>query len=141
MDDEELHIISFTTGDWSDDGHGKTSTKMFLSNITSSMAAQALKTAIEDLNLPSFGDILSLCSEYEDRNIPEEYHQILGVIPNPNDFDSIIVEAWEGKVEELEKPNNWFYINIRLIQHTLPHATFEPIEGNNINIGGYGLFY
>lgn len=137
-----MHVINLVVGDWSDDGHGKTSTYTYEVNIPQE-DIQKYYTA--GATPEQHKVINTIADDYEDTKLNDDHIKVLRELgypvdsmewatDNQNDDEPYITEEefvdlyWHIVGNGLPKDVNLIYSEI------------EPINAN-INIGGYGFFY
>ena len=128
------HSIRLVTGDWSSDGHGKTSNLNIKSNLSLAQIEKAYKAGTKILGT----DIIeNVCRDYEDNNISCEF------------YNKMIELGFDGEVGEDENltkdisvwHDDWPYYVLFVVK--LGNKDFkysENTKGDSWNIGGYGLF-
>ena len=130
------YTISLTLGDWSDDGHGKTEVFVIKSNLTSTEIDDAYERGTKILGFDLSKDA---AAEYEDSTISDTNVQILAA----NGFDiTLMLKTTEGN----------YYLDYETFLDVWLHAVYlgnkdflwevmDRKQMQNLNIGGYGLFY
>lgn len=123
-----IHKIELILGDWSGDGHEKTSSFHIMSSLPKEKIIDAYDRAVKILKF----DITSCCEEYEDHSLPEEGQEVLKK-NFPKLFKSIDPE-WLVK-------DDFVKIYLAMVAVGDPTFVFAHQEPNDsINLGGYGLF-
>jgi len=136
---ELIHTIQITLGDWSDDGHGKTSDIFYKCNMTGTEVEGLYNAAVKLHGI----DITSECDEYEDRELSEEYfknaRQIFGSYPEVQKLlDSIEYEDLNMDHDSFAELYMW---TAKLMSADLVFEQTRPDYDNIIRPGGYGLFW
>lgn len=127
-------IVNLVVGDRWDDGHGKTAT--FTYEVTGAETleevAEAHKAGCKELGieLDRFGEF-PYCEEYEDDSFPKEIAEKLG-LSDYNDTDEEMIGLFPSAFSE---------VYIKIVQVARPDISFKEIKGQELDIGGYGLFY
>ena len=123
------HTITFVTGDWSDDGHGKTHEQTYKTNLSLKEMKETYFRCAVKLGF----DITKHCSDYEENKISSNI-----IVPI---FELLGIEYEKG--EEEQHIDSYMYIDIMLSMIALEDKAFnyEEFKSNNWNVGGYGLFY
>lgn len=131
-----MTLTRLVLGDWSNDGHGRVSSSIVYSNYNYIDIQKAFKKGEEKLGIK----LKDFCSEYEDNTIPIDVvrkfiengfpEDILETEPDPKEFPLY-------PCSESDFAN--FYVFI--CRFGDPDLEIEIVEVNDINIGGYGLFY
>lgn len=133
-------------GDWSDDGHGKCDKFTVHSNVD---PKELIDPYVEALEKSGLKDV---CSEYEDRSIPQEFWDKNPFL-NPENY----AEGWEDSWF-VENPKRFAQLILDVVNHySGTELELEPesemIEFNNwfgqsvkggvsvIPSMGYGLYY
>jgi hypothetical protein len=151
MDSELKHRINLLIGDWSGDGHEKTSEIPIQSNMAADEIREAyLKGAIAlGVNLEE-----EVCCDYEDDYLPIEIYRIfesagfgvsewsLGWMGKPlSDRDRKKIEDCIAKDDNICLEDGTFaglYLFTAKIGN--PDFRYEVAERKDLCIGGYGLF-
>jgi len=130
---ELAHKITLTTGDWSSDGHGITSSHVFTTNFSAS-DIEGLHDAANRLHGLEFD---TQCEEYEDSSLTEEFiEQALVSFTNQEDALRLIKEAQKYEYISAAAFAELYLYIARLVEPTL---RWELSGGDEITIGGYGL--
>jgi len=126
------HFIKLVAGDWSGDGHCQTTVKTFKSNVPAEELRAAYRAAVNLVGV----DLDDICMEYEDGTycgIKEDtIRQINGHIPNQ-------FEDFEGGSISIT-PDDFFSLWIAFAKYGNHDIVLEEINGDVIDIGGYGLY-
>lgn len=131
--------IILLLGDPSGDGHGKSDTIVFNSNLNKEGVQDAYKKASKELGFDLISDV---CESYEDNYLPKNIFDIL--IKNGMKYD-----LSEYEKEELEKTDTSGlsiytdkYLNVYFFIIKFGNKDFEYEITNYpvIDIGGYGLY-
>lgn len=138
-------VTTLVVGDWSGDGHDKTSMTVIRSNLNSKQIMKAYKKASKKLGFSLIDDV---ASDYEDRILSRDRLQVL--LDNGMKFEVLgleyeIKEAKECLEDEAsEGIGLWSesYRDIFLFIVKMGDESFqwEVSHGDSLNIGGYGLF-
>ena len=129
------NVIKLVVGDWSNDGHGRTHSTSIRSSITNEEIQSAYELGVKNLGV----SISTLCEEYEDSEIPSEARDVFvkaGYVPT--DFDPEM-DTVEQCLEYID-PEAFVELYLFTVKQGNSEFTFEFIESDDINIGGYGLF-
>lgn len=118
-------LVSLTVGDWPGEGHGKTTS--YLYNVEGLQSFKELVTHYESGCSKLGYDLHEECTDDEEFGLTPKFIEALNAssIPVPEDMDT-------RAFAEL-------YLQIALL--SIPSLMWSRIEGVNIDIGGYGLFY
>lgn len=142
--DKNWHNITFTLGDPSDDGHGKTKTFHIQCNYSVEEITEAYKKATSILGFDYVEDV---CSEYEERYINPDEARILiehGIISSEDleSEDYYSVKKGSYWIDECGDYVDIFFEIIRLVLFDCEWHIADynekcllPLEG-----AGYGLF-
>lgn len=161
-----MQLTALVVGDWSDDGHGKTTHVVIEHNrdLLAAYNAGSLKLGITRMRANwSSGryepedyvtnDVMHyVADEYDDNGIPDDIAQALianGIAPNTYDevedrwlknMDTY-EPSWEGDGSYIVSGQDGF-VNLWLeIAHLGdPELVAREFKLNELNIGGYGLF-
>lgn len=152
-------------GDWSDDGHGKTSNEIYRHNLPSNeRLLEAYKAGSLKLNIVRqkafwepkhtvrdavLDDVLdAVADRYEESTIPEDIAQALmanGIEPNGPDYsDDKYTELYtrDGDDYTVEGQEGFANLWMRIAKLGNPNLEYSKVANpNTINIGGYGLFW
>lgn len=140
------HVTSLVIGDWSDDGHGKTDMTVIRSNLDSEQIGEAYEAGSKKLG---FNFIEEVATDYEDSSLDLVKFKTLidaGLsIEEAFKYDYEIKEAKKAlEDEDSEGFHLWTesYRSIFLFIVKLGNKDFKYkiSQGNQIHIGGYGLF-
>lgn len=127
------HTITLTTGDWSSDGHGITSSHVFATNFTASKI-ESLHNAACGLHGLEFD---TQCEDYEDSSLTEEFiEQALISFTGQSDALKLIQQAQKHEYISASDFADLYLFIARLVEPTL---RWESSESDEITIGGYGL--
>lgn len=150
-------ITNLIVGDWSDDGHGKTSTIIIEHNMpTLELLQRAYKEGCIKLNIrgvaydyeakpPAFRDIIlkdvmaNQANDYENSSISRELVEALaanGIVYSDHE-DSFWIDR-EGSY--FEGPEGFARVWMQIAELGRPGLKWFIVENAHINIGGYGLF-
>lgn len=135
-----METINLVVGDWSGDGHYKTSTTVVSCSLSTSDLEKAFKKGAKKLKF----DITSYCEQFEDNLIPNaEYVKMREMFPALKELE---FEDEEDVVEDDQRhidADIYAALYMYTAQVGEPEMTWTKIEENkaSINIGGYGLFY
>lgn len=124
----DKHLIQLVVGDWSDDGHGKTSTVTIESSKSKEDTLRAFILGNKKHKLTNY------CSDYGDATIPEEL--ILSLAENlPWNFDEdVSYEDFHATPEEYA--DLWIAVALSADSELIINQKDMP----TLNIGGYGCF-
>lgn len=147
------NLIKVVLGDWSDDGHGKTSTFIINSNRDTSNIEKAYKKGVAVLG---FDFERKVAYTYEDSTIKIEYLKSLiqtgfeweATVYNlkTQDYDDVVFskqndvsyETYEDSfcLDDESYLAMWFHV----AKLGDPDLEYEIVKIQSLNIGGYGLF-
>lgn len=131
--------ITLLLGDPSGDGHGKSDTIVFNSNLNKEEIQDAYKKASKELGFDLISDI---CDDYEDNYLPKKIYNIL--IKNGMKYDLNEYEIKELAKHKSKGVNIYIdeYLNIYFFIIKFGNKDFEYEITNCpvIDIGGYGLY-
>jgi len=162
-----MNTIRFVLGDWSDDGHGKTSDELISCNRTVEELKEAFLKGCDIIGIkadPSSGCMYfaDVASEYEDDNLPDilvEYFDLADYIDDPAggfrvtgwlEGQEILLPKWkeEAYQHKSTSPYKVFGIPYIVLWFAVACEGDPEIEAAVVtddmpflNIGGYGLFY
>lgn len=124
------NIITLTCGDWSADGHGRTSSDTIRTNLTQKEIVKAYEKGAKIIGVDLSED---LCTDYEDNAFPGKARQAYadhGMGFSEYGGDSTCLDS---------------YLFTKLYLFTAqvgnPEFKYEVVDSDEITIGGYGLFY
>lgn len=126
-----MAVVNLIVGDWSDDGHGKTETYAIESNIERNEITHAYNKALKQN--PKLNDFEQLCEGYEDSSIPEEFLDELKRL-------GYQAPAWMEKELRISR-DEFVDIYLFIVKVGNPAFEYSKVRANEINIGGYGLFW
>ena len=145
--------ILIEVGDWSDDGHGKTSTQLYTlrtSRCCDNVTAEGL--IARGCELFGVGDPRGIyCQEYEDCTVPVSFLEAIAPLPfywnDGDEYEATDYENAENNMVErgvrIGTPE-WFDILVRLIERAASEdygtTSIELVKGEWVRGGGYGLF-
>jgi len=154
---------TLTVGDWSDDGHGKTSSHTFEHNCPDLEAAYVAGSLClnyseqyyeyysqKTVTRSSLDVLAHVAVAYEDSSIPNEIAERLiqhGILPDETDgtYDPFYERDDDDtyRVGDTEGFANLYMLIARLGYQATTGVTFNyrPVKLNEINVGGYGLFW
>lgn len=129
-----VHDIQLTVGDWSMDGHGQVETVVVQSTLSRIELEKAYKAGVKKLGV----NISEMCADYEDRHITDKTMRVFAAL-DPNlclDEDDEDYPDEEGCYIDAD-----IFVKLYLLtcQSGDPTLSYEIVEPQNINIGGYGL--
>ena len=122
------HTINLIVGDYSGDGHDRKEVETILSNLDISSFKKAYVKGSELVGV----DITSLCEDYDDNHISEEYCKLLKDAGLDFEIDSGYTMC----------SNDFLGIYLFLVKKGNENFEYEQYNENHddIYIGGYGLF-
>lgn len=129
-----VNIINLTIGDWSNDGHGKTSSVTISSNLSEEEIRDAYSVGSK---IVGFDLSESVCSDYQDTSLSVAY--LSSLVKHGFDEQSIYgYKRNHGGFHLVEQD----FVNIFLFIVKLGNSNFEfnIVKNNEICIGGYGFF-
>lgn len=146
MNKKLTHVTSLMIGDWSGDGHSKTITTVIRSNLDSEQIGEAYEKGSKKLG---FNFIEEVAADYEDSSL--DLDKLKALIDAGLNIKETF--AYDYEIKEVEKvlkdedPEGYHlwtesYRSIFLFIVKLGDKDFkyEISQGNQITIGGYGLF-
>lgn len=133
-------LIQLVLGDWSNDGHGKTDSVFIESNLTAQQIQDAYVAAMN--KLPALKCLNTLAEDYEDSELSNDHITALREAGYP--IDKFVKEYEEGYGDDCtpsvdKESYTDIYLFIVLVGN--PEFKHEVVSLDDINIGGYGLFY
>lgn len=137
-----MHVINLVVGDWSGDGHSKTSTYTFETNLT----PQAVKQYYQfGATKEQHFVINTIAKDYEDTKLNEDHIRVLRELDYPVDSMEWATDNQnddEPYITEEEFVDLYWHIVSRGNPVLCPivYKRVDDINAN-INIGGYGFFY
>lgn len=130
------HLTELVLGDWSGDGHNQSITILIESNLNRDEIYKAYEKTAEELD---FDLIQEVAFEYEDNIVTTEQALIINSLGIQLDGKYLI------DLESTEPIDIWKddFVNIFLamVKRGNPSFEYKRIEGETIEIGGYGLFF
>ena len=137
----ETRNITLVVGDWSGDGHGQTHNVIISTNLT---VAEIVKAYVKGKETLGF-DLEDFCSEYEDSILPQrvadEIVKLSGLPFKEGELDDDDMD-----MEDLTEPHYFMDTDLYarlwcgVVKIGNPAFQFQFITGEEIHIGGYGLF-
>lgn len=133
------NTIRFTVGDYSQDGHNQLKQYIIKTNLNSVWIKRAYDEASATLG---FCFVNEVATEYEEPFVPEfVYDKLINVF----DYDIIKELAPYDDYHKkyvIDDPDNYVELYLMIIGLGEPDFKYEHMkfEGDNINIGGYGIF-
>lgn len=127
---EDLYLIEFPVGDWSDDGHGKCHYYTVKSKKQVQDVREAHFRASEVLGF----DLGDICKNYEERTLDQRISNKLFELGY--DFSTFDDRDEEGEPEWLSS-NEVIDIWLYLLNHIDPSLKLEPMRIPSINFYGY----
>ena len=120
-------------GDWSDDGHGKTSLRAINSNLSLKQIENAYT---KGSTIVGFDLVNEVCCEYEDASFPK------------SSYDSLVNRGFKYEFDDTPDEDDKYHLSyddfthIYLFVVKLGNPKFEHsiLNDSSIKIGGYGLF-
>jgi hypothetical protein len=137
--------LTLIVGDWSGDGHDKTTRIMIESNLTLEDVEAAFKNGSE---LIGFDFTKECCADYEETDITNHIKKIKTLFTKDElkgdrleeEFD--ISPHWQNKDEFIIGVDGFVGVYLRICKLGNKQFQYKKIEENeSITIGGYGLFY
>jgi hypothetical protein len=126
------HKFKLIVGDWSNDGHGRSDTKICICSHSAGEVMGAHKKLVsKGINL------LSQCEDYEVSNLGKDFVEKLNEIG----FDlSGFVEFYDGY--SYVNTTEWMKLYMELAKVEIPELEYKFINDGlpSIDIGGYGLY-
>lgn len=133
----KTQVVTLVVGDWSHDGHGKTTNVMIKSNLTAKQIDEAYDLGKAVVGIDLYNDI---CSDYQDIDIPADVYAKYIAAGYPAEKNDETGEPYG--VNDLDSRDT--YVSLYLYTVKLGNVAFEyteiPTYKNQVNIGGYGLF-
>lgn len=124
------NIITLTCGDWSNDGHGRTSSGTIRANLCQNDIVKAYKKGAKIIGVDISSD---LCKDYQDNAFPEKAKQKYA--SQGMDFSE-----YDGEGGYLY-PELFTKLYLFTVQVGNPEFKYEVVGDSEITIGGYGLFF
>lgn len=145
-----MHNIALVLGDWSGDGHDKTSTTNIECNLTKKELEKAYKKGCKKVD-STFSMYDNVAEGYGDRTISREHFDKLvklGFKPDLACDEDYMDDDDSGDTDENDKSDGvqiWQegFVEIWMFIASLGTKTellWKEVEGDSINIGGYGFF-
>lgn len=131
----KLHMIELVVGDWSHDGHEKTKTFRVTCNKTAAKLKTAYKAGVEVCGL-DLKDTVAV--EYEDSILATEDASKLAAAGIP------VAELVDGSSDNdgfCLTTDSFAELYMRIANLGAPDLTWDYVEANQVEVGGYGLFY
>lgn len=135
--------IQLVVGDWSDDGHGKTSTVVVEADCGKKHLEAAFKRGVEKLGV----DVTDACEDYDDDEMPRTvYNTIKAVDPD------LVTDSWsklcfDDEEDHFEEDVVYMAPDMYAVLWMLTAKAGDPdlkwsivADVPKINIGGYGFF-
>lgn len=126
-------MIKLILGDWSDDGHGKTSDVIIESSLTGKEIEEAFKVGAKIIG----EDITDYCDEYEDFTIPKKALEKISEFISHEDIKEILAEDEDNPYLEQEL---YAYIYLETAKIGNKDFEYKILYLPELYIGGYGLF-
>jgi hypothetical protein len=133
------HSVNLVMGDPWDDGHGKSEVVMIETNLGVKEIQKAFKAGAKKIGIPLRRGEWDIADDYEENVLTREY------------YDKFVKHGFEFDVSEHDwlnedELNIWTDVYVELylfcVKKGNPDFEYEVIKSkNNIDIGGYGLFY
>ncbi len=128
-------LIRLKYGDCSGDGHKITDTTLIRSNKTTTDLSKAYRKGSE---IVGFDFKETVAKEYEENDLPEDKANILQNY-------GIDLSGFDSYTEDLDDltlmPEEYVELYLKICQLGDPDFLYEYTRMNEINIGGYGLFW
>lgn len=124
-------ILTIEMGDTSGDGHCISDAYNIETNTDRGSILRAISKAKEE-----FPFLRSLCSDYEDRNIRTKDYLTLKTAG----IDVLKYGFYPDEKVQYLGEEGYFRMYMALIAKYIPSFTYKVIEGEIIDLGGYGLF-
>lgn len=127
--------VTLTVGDWSADGHGRTHHVMIRTNLSAPELKAAYKHGSDILG---FDFQESVACDYQDGTFPEDVFDKLVKVGLP--VDDIFGDGYTPD-DGLDYDTYWmvWLFIAKVGDERLVYK--QVLEGSNINVGGYGLFW
>lgn len=131
-------LVTLTVGDWAADGHGRTHRVTIRTNLSAPelQRAYAGGTKIVGFDLKE-----EVARDYEDNLFPNEYLSKLIELGLP--VGDIFGDVPEEELVEygLDYDTYWM-VWLFIAKLGAPQLAYRQVlEGSNVNVGGYGLFF
>ncbi len=127
-------VISAVVGDWSGDGHEKTETIVFCSNLGPKEINNTYKAGAKVIGFDLIDDV---AVDYEDNILRKEHSDQLLV----SGFDLSSFESGDKDGEFYLYKEDFFKIWIYFLKLGDANFKFSTINTFEVTIGGYGFFY
>jgi hypothetical protein len=149
-------IVKLVVGDWSHDGHEKTESHVFEISTDNLNRDYALGVDILEIEHGTTirNSLSILCSDYVDDTLPVELRNKLrkSGINFEEMGDAAVLGKWcwdkekgvSGYIETEDgtmSVDTFVNLYFQIARLGNPLLTWKPLDGETINIGGYGLFY
>jgi hypothetical protein len=131
-----MYTINLVIGDWSHDGHGKSDHFTIESNLTTKEMNQAYKSGSIILG---FDFVKTVARDYEDNMLRGEAYDTMvehGILEGISFDDHNEEEGYASLWTE-----DYAEIYLRIVALGSDSFGYKKINGANLNIGGYGLYY
>lgn len=134
-----MHTVSLVVGDWSRDGHNMSETIMIEANMTNREIEKAYKKGVVLTGI----DLSKECNGYEQSQLSEgtiERLKMIGIqyIEDDNSDDP---ESTSPDEDGYVSAECFAYIYLTIARvGSGGKLDYSIIKGDDINIGGYGLF-
>jgi hypothetical protein len=132
------NVVNIVVGDWSNDGHGHTDTITLLSNISKNDIDAAYRAGVNIIGVDLMG---KFCRDYEDDKVADT---IVSDVEAKGLKFSEIAHANECDLDGnywRMSPGSWSVLYLAIVQLGNPAFKYELVKGQEIRIGGYGLFW
>lgn len=141
MNDVKEHIVDLVVGDWSHDGHEKTNVVAVKINVTPNELRSAYENGTKEVGFDLTRDV---AADYKDNVLSNERMKVLVA----NGYDEFTVERVEYDNDSSDYTGDYrlrvdSFVDVWLFIAKLgdPSLTYEIVNNDSVNIGGYGLFY
>lgn len=125
-----MHTVNLVMGDWSADGHGMTETITIKCNVSRDELVEAYKVGSLTCGVDLKAEV---ACDYDDSSFPVDIIEKLEACG----FNS------EGLVEEGDafiEPELYWNVWMFIAKLGNPAIEFDEVAGQDIKIGGYGMF-
>lgn len=131
-------LVTLTVGDWAADGHGRTHRVTIRTNLS---APELQRAYVEGTKIVGFDLKEKVARDYEDNSFPKQYFSKLIELGLP--ADDIFGDVPEEELFEygLDYDTYWM-VWLFIAKLGAPRLAYRQVlEGSNVNVGGYGLFF
>ena len=133
---DKNHHINLIVGDWSGDGHCKTSHYTVSSNKTKDEVLKAYKNGVKIIGVDLAKNV---CRQYQESSISNSDLNLL-ITHGLSDFEPIDDDRFNDE-DSIELEPDWFVdIWLFITRKGDADLVLELVDNDSIHVGGYGLF-